>query len=254
MTFSEVFSRVEKLTMDNAPSICTAIGVVGTVSTAYLTGKASIKAARIIDREREQWNSRDPFASMEKFKLVWTLYIPPVGVCVVTVIAIIGANRIGSRRAAALAAAYSISEKAFTEYKEKVVERLGEKKERVFRDDIAQDQVNRNPVGKREVIITGNGDVLCYDSLTGRYFNSSIESLRRAENTINKKILADNYASLTDFYDLVGLSSTTISEEVGWNLDNGLELDFSTVLSEDDKPCVVVNYKVSPVRYYYKLV
>jgi hypothetical protein len=249
----DIVKRVEKLTIDNSPSICTAIGAVGTVTTAYLTAKATVKAVRIVDAEQKLYQSDYKMDIFDKAKLVWTLYIPPVGMCVVTVASIIGANRIGSRRAAAVAAAYSISEKAFSEYKEKVIEKVGEKKERAVRDDIAQDQVNRNPVGEREVIITGKGEVLCYDSLTGRYFNSNIESLRKAANDINKQILADNYASLSEFYDRIGLSNTTFSEEVGWNLDNMLELVFSTVLSEDDKPCISINYEVAPIRFYYRL-
>lgn len=248
MTLIEVAKRLEKMTLDNSASICTAIGVVGTVATALLTGKATIKAVRILDEKTDKHTS-----NKAKAKLVWMLYIPPVGVGAVTVVSIIGANRIGSRRAAAIAAAYSISEKAFTEYKEKIIEKIGAKKEIGFRDEVAQDQVNRNPVGQREVIITGNGDVLCYDSLTGRYFNSSVETLRKAENEINKKILSDNYASLSEFYDRIGLSNTVISEEIGWNLDNMLELECSTTLSEDNKPCVVVNYKCTPIRFYYKL-
>ena len=152
-----------------------------------------------------------------------------------------------------MAAAYSISEKAFSEYKEKVIEKIGENKEQKVRDEIAQDQVNRNPVSTREVIITGNGDVLCYDSITGRYFQSNVESLRKAMNDTNHQIINDMYASLNDFYNRIGLPMTPYASEVGWNADRLLELQFSTVLSEDGRPCISVSYPLSPIRDYFRL-
>jgi len=187
----------------------------------------------------------------QKVNLTWKLYVPTVGTGVLTVACIIGANRIGTRRAAAMAAAYSLSEKAFVEYRDKVIEKIGETKEQKVHDAIAQDRVDANPVSSREVIITGGGDVLCHDSITGRYFESNVETLRKAQNDINYKILASNYATLHEFYSLIGLPSTLYSSEVGWNNDNMLELEFTTVLSEEGKPCLSVNYKTYPIRGYY---
>jgi hypothetical protein len=257
VTLTQIAKQVEKYALDNAPSICTAIGVVGVVSTALLTAKASFKAAEII--EEASWIRKDEvtihvhLTPLDKAKLVWPYFLPAVGTGTVACVAIIGANRIGSRRAAAMAAAYSISERAFAEYKEKVVEKIGEKKEQKVRSEIKQDRIDRNPVSKREVVITGNGDVLCFDSLTGRYFQSSVETLRKAENDINRQILNDNYASLSEFFSKIGLSPTAISEELGWNLDYKLELEFDTTISENDKPCLVVDYKVQPIRNYFRI-
>ena len=157
------------------------------------------------------------------------------------------------RRTAALAAAYSLSEKAFDEYKEKVKERIGESKEQRLRDDIAQDQVNRAPLSKNEVILTGNGDVLCYDSITGRYFLSQVETLRRAMNDVNVQVINNGYASLYNFFELVDLASTPYSHEVGWNADALMDIKFSAVLAEDGRPCMSVNYNVSPLRQFHTI-
>ncbi len=253
MTLIEIAHRVEKLTIDNSPTICTAIGVAGVLSTAVLTGKATIKAVRILE-EKHQTNFDDlPPLSRPDVRHIWKEFIPPATVGVITITAVILANRISSGRAAALAAAYSLSEKAYAEYKDKVFEKLGAKKEQVVRDEIAQDRVNRTPVGKQEVVITGNGDVLCFDSLTGRYFISNMETIRKAMNDTNARILSDNYASLSDFFYRIGLSATTISDEVGWNVDNLMDIHFSTVMSEDSKPCLSLEYHVAPIRDYYRL-
>jgi Family of unknown function (DUF6353) len=257
MTLSNIVKQVEKIVKDQAPTILTAVSVTGLITTAVLTGRASIKAKAILDdvaeKEYVAHGTCEPRSFIETVKLVWTVYIPPVGVGAGTIICMVAANRIGTRRAAALAAAYSLSEKAFVEYKDKVVEKLGQNKEQKVRDEIAQDQVNANPVSSREVIMTGLGMVLFYDSITGRYFESNVEYLRKAQNDINAQILNDMYASLSDFYNLIGLPETPYSSEVGWNAENLLTLNFSAVLADDGRPCISVNYDVSPIRDYYRL-
>lgn len=246
----------EKFVTDNSPGILTGIGVVGTVATAYLTGKATFKAARIRDEELSR-AAQEELPTIRQAQLlapvVWKLYIPAVGTGVMTVACIVGANRVGTRRAAALAAAYSISERALDEYKAKVIEKIGEKKERDIRDEVAQDRVSSHSMANTEVIITGDGDVLCYDMYTGRTFKSSVESLRKAQNDLNHKILNNFYASLSDFYDLIGLARTTTSDDVGWNCDQLLELIFSTTMTDDQRPCIAVNFKVTPIRNYFRV-
>jgi hypothetical protein len=170
------------------------------------------------------------------------MYIPTVGLGAVTITSIIFSNRISAREAAALATAYGLSERAFSEYKEKVVEKLGQNKETAVRDEIAQDRVKANPVNTREVILAGTGEVLCYDLLTGRYFMSSVEKIKRAENNVNYDIVNHDSATLSRFYDEIGLSPTPYSDSVGWDIDNRCEVQFSTVMSVDDRPCVSVDF------------
>jgi hypothetical protein len=59
------------------------------------------------------------------------------------------------------------------------------------------------------------------------------------------------YVSLNDFYYEIGLRSTAMGDDLGWNIDKGLiELGFSTQLSEDGSPCLVVDYQVAPMYNY----
>ena len=256
MSVSSIAKHAEKLIADNSPAILTIVAVTGTLTTAFLTGKATFKAAEVIEHEKERLaiykNSRH-IEFKDEFKLVWKLYIPSAGSCLMTIVCVVGANRIGSRRAAAVAAAFSISEKAIAEYKDKVIERVGDVKEQKIRDEIAQDHVDRDPVGGREVIITGNGEVLCYDQFSGRYFKSAYETLKKAQNDINYKLISDDYASLSDFYDKIGLAPTAYSEEVGWRVETKLELEFSACLSEDQRPCISIGFHIAPVRDYYRV-
>lgn len=247
--------RTEKIILDNSPAMCTGLGIVGVIVTAGLAGQAAYKAALIIDVDESRGGTHgDMFPRFkERSKLTWKLYLPATVSGALTVASIVGANKISSRRAAAVAVAYSLSEHAFSEYKDKIIEKLGDKKERSFRDEIAQNRIDGYPPCEIDVILTGDGDVLCFDSLTGRYFKSAMESLRKAQNDVNQIIIHDGYCSLTEFYNSVGLSQTVYSEEVGWTQDKLLELSFSTTMSDNNRPCIVLNYNYSPIRHYHRL-
>lgn len=255
MTIQTLASKASKFVADNSPAILTSVGVAGVVGTAVLTGRAMVKADHILQEAENESLDIDNvhLARVDKFKLVWTLYIPPVLSAGFTIVAIVGANRIGTRRAAAMAAAYSLSEKAFEEYREKVVEKFTERKEHEVRDEIAQDHVTRNPNSNREVLITNDGSVLCYDKMSGRYFESDMESIKKAQNDTNYLIMSvDGYASLNDFYDKLGLDRIPIGEEVGWNSDKMLDIYFSTIMSDNQKPCIAIDFHTMPIRNYFR--
>lgn len=249
--------QAEKFTADHSPQILTAIGVAGTISTAVLTGKATIKAVRLMDarqRELDAAGTTHVIDFKEKVANTWKLYVPPVAAGVLTVASIITATQIGTRRAAAMASAVVISEKAFGEYKEKVLEKMGENKERAVRDDIAQDRVRNNPVTETTIYAArGTGKDLCYEPYTGRYFLSGMEDIKKAQNDLNYQVLNNYYASMSDFYDLLGLDRTKLSDDMGWNSDELLEIQFSSVLSDDDRPCLVMDYKVVPIKGYSRI-
>lgn len=256
-----IAKNVSQLVVDNSPAIMTAFGVVGVVTTAVLTGKASVAASNKIRTEEvarttEAFNGDFAYEKMsvkEKAKLSWTLYIPAATTGALTIASILGANNVSSKRNAALISAYSLSEKAFTEYREKVVEQIGVNKETKVRDEIAQDRVTANPISNNEVFITGNGDHLCYETMTGRYFKSTVEAIRKAQNDINAQIINEGYASQNEFCALLGLPSTGYGEQVGWSGDGLLDVQFSAVLSEDGVPCMAVGYQFKPRENYYKI-
>lgn len=244
MNLSNVFNNVIKTIKSNSPEILTALGVSGVVTTAYLTGKASNKASKMIDAEEASAGISDnPRQRLkEQTKLVWKLYIPAGISGAATIACIIGASRSNSRRTAAAVTAYSLTERAFSEYREKVVEQIGKVKEQKVRDQINQDRVSAKPPVSREVIVTGSGNVLCCEKLTHRYFRSDHETLRKAVNDINHMIVNQLYVTLDEFYDLIGLPHTSLSDNLGWDSNKLMELQFSTVLSEENEPCLAFEY------------
>jgi len=249
------FKQIEKLAVDNSPLILTVVGVVGTITTAVLTHRAATKTTFFLMMEDED-RQQAGLASRTKKEVVevtWKNYIPPAIVGTLTITSIVGANRIGTRRAAALASAYAVSERAYSEYREKVIEKIGDSKERAVRDEIAQDRVTKNPPAEDNVVIVGTGDVLCCDLFTGRYFNSAIEELKKAQNDTNYQILHNGYASVTDFYDRIGLPRTDVSDQLGWNQDKLLELEFTTCMTEDGRPCIAYRFHSAPLRSFDRL-
>lgn len=262
MKFHALAKTFEKKLADNSPGILTAIGIAGTLTTAYLSGKASFRAAEVLRDEqlkrslKKTGQEDSPMAIdlEDKVKMVWKLYIPTAVSAFATTTAIVGANRISNRRAAAVAAAYTITEKAFSQYKDKVIEKIGATKEQEIRDAVAQDRVEQNPIGNKEVIITGGGETLFYDMYTGRYFDSTMENIKAAQNAVNHQVLNYFYASVNDYFDKVGLPRTKLGEEFGWNSDKLMELAFSTTMAEDgQRACITVDFVVAPIRDYYRV-
>jgi hypothetical protein len=250
-----IVRRLVKVADDHSPAVLTGVGIFGTVTTAILAAQAGHVAAMRLARENEYRAIRDqkPLDRKEQIAAVWKFYIP-VGLNVTgTIVCIYGANKIGSHRTAAMAAAYTMSERAFVEYKDKVVEKIGENKEREVRDEIAQDRVDANPLSDNEVIILPGGDQLCYESWTGRYFQSTMEDLKRAQNDINYKIISQDYATLTDFYNKIGLPPTQFSDALGWSVMEKFEIQFSATIAEDGRPCLQIEYYTEPVHNFHPL-
>lgn len=238
------FTNAVKTVKSNSPEILTALGVSGVVTTSYLVGKASYKASQIIDdNERAGGISDDRKQRFkENVKETWRLYIPAGVSGVLTISCIIGASKTNAKRTTAAVTAYSLTERAFSEYREKVVDEIGKNKEQKIRDQIAQDHISANPPGSKEVIIAGSGQVLCCELRTHRYLRSDMETLRRAQNDINYKIVNELYVTLDTLYDNLGIPHTSDSDKIGWDSEKLLELEFSTVLSEDGEPCLAFNY------------
>lgn len=253
---------IGKTLLQQSPSILAGLGAVGVVSTTVMGIAITFKAVEEIQKEVYRrvtdWTLKtgeeadlypiDPvLTTKETIKLVWPLYIPTVGMGIVSIACILGSNSIHQRRTAALVTAYSILGEAAKEYQNKVIEILGEKKEEKLRGEIAQDRLNRDPIENKEIIITGLGETDCYDSISARYFKSDIETIRKIQNDFNQALISESYRSLNQFYDALGLEHTSMGDELGWSTDFGLmDIKFGAKLSTQGKPCIVLDYRIGP--------
>ena len=255
---SHFIKSVQKTLQKHSPEILTGMGIAGMISTVVLAVNATPKALKLIaeaeDAKFDNGHGDTALTKAETVKAAWKCYIPAAITCTLSAACIIGASSVNLKRNAALATAYQLSEKALTTYKEKVVETIGEEKERIIKDKVAEQQVKENPKTENKVFVTGDGDVLCYDSLSGQYFKSTLDRIHKAENEVNYRLLSENYISLNAFYDMVGIRNTSLGDDLGWNVDGGqLKIDISSQIAENGQPCLVLEYELSPKYDFWKM-
>lgn len=239
-----------RLIRQKSPELLAGIGIAGMLATVVLAVKATPKAVRIIDKMKEEQN--DPPKKTEIVKATWKCYIPAAVSGSISLVCLFASLVLNSKRSAALAAAYALSETARKEYAEKVTEIVGEKTEKEITDSIAKDKMEKAPVSKQEVYITEHGNTLCYDSLSGRYFRSDMEKIRSATNELNSRMMRENYISLNEFYYEIGLSGIEIGGWLGWNISTTglIDLSFSSQITDDGSPCLVISHH-NPPEYDY---
>lgn len=256
MNLSNLIDHAVSVIKANAPEILTALGVAGVATTSYLSAKAGYQHAVAAEKSLkfdEDDGVLEEAPLKEKIKDNWRLYIPAAVSGVGTVACIIFASKGNAKRTAAAVTAYTVTEKAFTEYREKVAEqlKLTEAKHQKALDAIAQDHVNANPppTNSSQIIVLGRDEQLFFEQYTGRYFRSSVENINRAVNEVNRWINTNRVATLNDFYNEIGLPATDDSAHQGWTDEELMAVSYSAVMTDDERTCMAFRYNyVKPLR------
>lgn len=253
LNLAEITKNTKISIEKHTPEILMGFGIAGMITAIVVAVKDTPKAVKLIEEKKAEKGS-DKLTVGETIKTAWKCYIPTTVIAATSTACLIGSSKINLKRNAVLATAYKIAESAHREYRDKVIETFGEKKEKAVKDKIAKDKIDSNPSRNCEIYITNNGNTLCYDVLSGRYFRTNIDKIKKVENELNRRMLIEGYISLNDFYDEIGLKQTKMGDELGWKIECGyLNLSFSSQLTEEDEPCLVVDYGVEPKYDYYKL-
>lgn len=265
---NQIVRNIRRSIAKRSPEIWTGFGIVGMCATVVFAVKATPKALALIEEETASKNARLVKAAaeeaddevkpavkltvMETVKVAWRPYVPTVVTGVFSISCLIGASSKYARRNAALAMACSVSETALSEFKEKAIETVGEKNVAEIQDRIMKNKVDADPVSKKEVVILGKESTLCYDVFSGRYFKSDIETIRKVENRLNAKMVnGENYVSLNDFYNELGLSNTVIGDTIGWRVDKGLiDVSPSYQAADNGDPCLAIGFITPPTHDY----
>lgn len=246
----------------NSTTILTVCAVGGTVGTAVATGKAVVEArdtikAHEMDNELrceriEQVNGvisdhvvyyRER-TTFEKFCLTWKCWVFPAFLCGSTIGCIVGMNHIHSSRNLALAAAYSMSEEAAREFRDKVSDTIGEKKVKKIENEIVQDHIENSEVN--DIVYTPYGEQLMYDDWSGRYFRSGQNEVEKSVNRLNKRMNRKRCAStVNDLYELLGLPVLEIGNKFGWlyeldDEDDDVKVTFHPAMSSHGEACIGV--------------
>jgi hypothetical protein len=252
----QVFKAGDVLIKKHSPEILIGVGIAAGITAGISAVMATPKALTLIEEEKRDRrkeamkNSIDgmvyepePITKLDMVELTWKTYLPSVALAALSVVSIISSNRISSRRTAALAAAYSLSETAFSEYKDKVAETIGEKKAGIIEEKVAQDQIKKIPMLPDEIEETGHGEFLFLDPKSGRYFRSSKEFIDRVMVKLNSQLMNEMWVPLNDLYDELGIRTTELGRDLGWNIDDGIvNMSISYISDDDGNPCGVLNY------------
>lgn len=225
----------------------------GIFATKAVTRKYDEEAA-----ERSRLGEPEMTAK-EKFMLVAPYYIPTVllfggsAACIIL-------NTLKQERAiATLAGLYTVTEKSFAEYQEKVKDMFGEGKERKVRNAVAEDKAQEARHNNVAYILTGNGEYPCLEAWTGTKFRSSQMAIERARINIKERLINEMYISLQEAEYELELPQITYPDgsniidktQIGWNRDD--ELDFDYTYCGDPvsgEPMLVINYRPAPHPNY----
>ena len=223
----------------------------GVVLTAIETGKATVKAEKLIEMNRMNVEVADGitltnYTVREKVQDCWKFYIPAVVVGAGTVACILGSNALNKKQLASMTAAYMALGKTYQEYRRQVIQHTSAEQEKDIYADTQE--VLKQPSPDKT-----NEKLLCYEPISKRYFHATEAELADAFYNLNRDFALNAYASMNDLYNYLGLDYTPEGETKGWcgdylaneweyfwidfsyfkqRTDNGLEVYYVSALQE----------------------
>lgn len=253
--FSKLITKIKQGATNHAPELLAGTGIGLWILSSIDAVSVTPKAYADIEKKKEHL-TKSKLSAKETVQTVWKYYVMPVTGAAIGTTCIIASVTTSNKRYLALSSAYEFANESFQIYKDKVIETVGEKKEQQIQDKVAQERLERRPLeNSSQVIVTGNGESLCYDSFSGRYFKFNIGDIKKVENKVNERIIHMNYVSLNEMYGYLGLEYIDMGYELGWNSDmvpssSLFEFRISYKGAKDGTPCMVLDYNVAPQTKY----
>lgn len=231
----------------NASTILTCVGGIGVAATAVMAIKATPKAMSLLDKARDE--KGEDLTKSEIIRIAGPSYIPTIVTGVSTIACIFGANALNKRQQAALMSAYALLDSSYKDYKNKVAELYGEHAHERVRNDIAKDKYDESDIEVEE------NTQLFYDYFSERYFESTIETVQRAEYRINRHLVMRDYAYLNEFYEELGIEPIESGYEYGWSMGSNMDrywqswIDFTheKVVMDDGLECHIIVMQNEPI-------
>ena len=255
--------KVVAFTKRHIPEILTGLSCIGVVATAVVTAKNTPKALILLEAAQME-KGDEPLTFGEKAKATWKVWVPTAACVAGTMACSIGSNAKSLKEKAALLSAYSLAQDAAKTYQEKVVDAIGERKERDIRDKANQKYLSNDKLRETDkglnVIQTGMGDNLMYDKFSGRYFRSSRESLDRVMYDVQRELDTYNFISINEIYDKMELPRIECGELLGFshweNGNNNFEFRYTyndpAALPEVGDAAIVVEFLGIPSANFRK--
>ena len=239
----------------HSPEILAVAGVVGIVASGIMACKASTKLSGVIEETKEQLDQVHDYVEKNGFSdkyteedskkdtaIIYTqtavklvkLYGPAVILGTLSITAMLTSNKILRKRNIALAAAYTTVDKAFKDYRGRVIERFGEELDKELKynlkskeiEEVVTDENGEETTVKKTVKAMNPNDISQY----ARFFDESCSSwnksqfhnqmfLKQQQNYANDLLKAQGYLFLNDVYKMLGMDVAPYGQVVGWIYD-----------------------------------
>ena len=252
-------NKIGLILKKNSPKILMSVGIAGSVVSTVLACKATLKVKNILDEKNEtveqihncvedetvDYNEEDKkkdltiLYAQTGVKLA-KLYLPSIALGALSIASIISGYKILNKRNVALAAAYTVVDKGFKNYRKNVVERFGKEVDRELRHNIKAKQIEEKYIDKDGNEKTRKKKVyeISEDKKPGegiseyaKFFdewNSDEHSkdpeynlmfLRKQQDYANEVLKHQGYLFLNEVYDMLGIPRTQAGQVVGWIYD-----------------------------------
>ena len=239
----------------HSPEIMVTAGVVGVVTSAVMTCKATTKAGSIIEEKNSEMAKIHKVAetvdaseySEQDLKkdtaIVYVqtgikfakLYGPSVALGVVSIASILAGHNILRKRNFALAAAYTAVDTSFKEYRSRVVDRFGKELDRELKYNIKAQEVEETVVNEKtgkEKKVKKTVEVADPNTYSdyARFFEDGCNGwsknpefnlmfLKNQQSYANDLLKTRGHLFLNEVYDLLGIPRTQAGNVVGWIYD-----------------------------------
>ena len=253
---SRKFHKLGFTVKKHSPEILLVTGIISGVTAAVMACKATTKLDDILDKAKndieeihyyenhpEELAEEYPAETVKKdLTLVYArtgfnivkLYAPAVTLGGLAVTSILASHNLMRGRNAALAAAYATVDNGFKNYRNRVVDRFGEKVDKELRynvkakevDEVVTDENGEDKVVKKTVEVANVDQYSDYsrifdetcagwvkDPEQNRFFISQVQ--KHANEQLQRK----GYLFLNDVYEMLGFQRSRAGQQVGWIYD-----------------------------------
>jgi len=235
------------LAQKHTPTILFAAGIVGVVATAVLASRATLKLDEILDEHEDNIDlvkgaSNAGYSEQDRKQdlivcyirtgsRIAKIYAPAVIVGLASIAALTGSHVVLNRRNVALTAAYAAVDKAFRQYRDRVLEEFGYDKDQELRYGYEEreivEETDKGPKTKMLKRVSVNSA-----SMYAKWFDEgnpnwepsagrNMMFLRMQQQFANDKLHMNGYLFLNDVYEMLGMKRTSEGQAVGWVLDGG---------------------------------
>ena len=271
---SRTFYKVGFTLKKHSPTILAVAGTVGVVTSGVMACKATTKLSTILEEHEENVEKIHDYADEHGYSedytekdgkkditIVYTqtgiklvkLYAPAVALGTISIAAMLGSNHILRKRNIALTAAYTTIERSFKSYRNRVIDRFGEKldEELLYNiktkdvEETVVDEDGKEKTTKKTVDIIDINDIedysrLFYEGNPGwdpdpRFTMMFLKEQQRYANKLLKK---RGYLFLNEVYKMLGFSIIPEGQYIGWIYDEenpigDNRVDFGLLATED---------------------